>query len=90
MARTFQLVKKIPPLRGLAGDGEDFSSQFFDWINSATGKDVIANAANIISHEAGIQPIYRTPSGAYATPRASIDPMLLLAGGAVLFLLLRK
>jgi len=90
MARTFRLLKTVPTLGNLADeDGEDsFSSQFFEWLNSATGKDVIANVTNIASHEAGVQPVYRTPTGVYANPAPAINPTLLLAGVALLAVLL--
>lgn len=88
--RTFRLLKTVPTLGNMGTDGEesDFSSQFFDWLNSATGRDVIANVTNIASHEAGVTPVYRTPTGVYANPAQAINPTLLLAGVALLAVLL--
>ena len=84
-------LNRIPTLKGIADDAEYSMESFFDWLDTDTGKTLIANATNIWAAKEGVAPVYPMPTGGYAMPARAMDPtMLLIGAGLILVLMARK
>ena len=88
-------LAKLPTLMGLRddvsvddGSGPSTFDQIGNFLDSATGQTLTANVINMASNKAGTQPIFKTASGAYATPVTSINPIYIYGGLGLLALLL--
>ncbi|MEI6415589.1 MAG: hypothetical protein WCP34_15200 [Pseudomonadota bacterium] len=67
-------------------DGNGFDFQAF--LESSSGQNLTANILNMVSRQSGTAPIFKTPSGAYQTPAAGVDPLWVIGGVIGLGLLL--
>lgn len=81
----------LPTLGLLHDDTVTTDSNGFDFqafLDSSTGQNITANILNMVSRQTGTAPVFKTPSGAYATPSAGVDPLWVIGGVIGLGLLL--
>jgi hypothetical protein len=81
----------LPTLAGLTDEAEDSDGSGFDFqafLDSSTGQNLTANILNMASKQTGTTPIFKNPSGTFATAAKSIDPLWIIGGVVALGLVL--